>query len=58
VILCAKNLLTKRPSKKFDARYLGPFTVLKKVRKLAYKLKLPPSIDRVHPVFNVSLLEP
>ena len=58
MILRAKNLLTKRPSKKFDARYLGPFTVLKKIGKLAYKLELPPSIDRVHPVFNVSLLEP
>ena len=58
VILRAKNLLTKRPSKKFDARYLGPFTVLKKIGKLAYKLELPPSMDRVHPVFNVSLLEP
>jgi hypothetical protein len=58
VILYAKNLLTKRPLKKFNVRYLGLFTVLKKVRKLAYKLKLPPSIDRVHLVFNVSLLEP
>jgi hypothetical protein len=25
---------------------------------LAYKLELPPSIDRVHLVFNISLLEP
>ena len=58
MILRTKNLLTKRPSKKFDARYLGLFTVLKKVRKLAYKLELLPSIDRVHPVFNVSLLKP
>ena len=58
MILRVKNLLTKRPSKKFDARYLGLFTVLKKVRKLAYKLELPPSIDRVHLVFNILLLEP
>ena len=58
VLLRAKNLLTSRPSKKFDARYLGLFVVLKKVGKLAYKLELPPSMDRVHPVFNVALLEP
>ena len=58
MILRAKNLLTKRPLKKFDARYLGLFTVLKKIRKLAYKLKLPPSIDRVYLVFNVLLLKP
>jgi hypothetical protein len=57
VLLCAKNLLTKRPLKKFNARYLGPFIVLKKVRKLAYKLKLLPFIDRVYLVFNVLLLK-
>jgi hypothetical protein len=56
-MLRAKNLVTSRPSKKFDARYLGPFVVTKKVGKLAYQLKLPPSMDRVHPVFNVALLE-
>jgi hypothetical protein len=58
VLLRAKNLTTSRPSKKFDARYLGPFPVVRKVGKLAYELNLPPSMDRVHPVFNVSLLEP
>jgi hypothetical protein len=58
VLLRAKNLLSTRPSKKFDARYLGPFVVTQKVGKLAYRLELPPSMDRVHPVFNVALLEP
>jgi hypothetical protein len=32
--------------------------VSKRIRKLAYRLNLPPSISRLHPVFNVSLLEP
>jgi hypothetical protein len=32
--------------------------VVRKVGKLAYELNLPPSMDRVHPVFNVLLLEP
>jgi hypothetical protein len=43
--------------KKFNARYLGPFTVTKKIGKQAYWLELPPSIARLHPVFNVALLE-
>jgi hypothetical protein len=58
VLLRAKNITTSRLSKKFDARYLGPFTVSKRIGKLAYKLELPSSMARVHPVFNVSLLKP
>jgi transposase InsO family protein len=58
VLLRAKNITTRRPSKKFDARYLGPFLVSKRIGKLAYRLDLPPSMSRLHPVFNVSLLEP
>jgi hypothetical protein len=50
--------MTRRPSKKFDARYLGPFKISKRIGKLAYRLELPPSMARLHPVFNVSLLEP
>ena len=57
VLLRAKNIMTRRPSKKFNARYLGPFKILKRIGKLAYRLDLPPSIARLHPVFNVSLLE-
>jgi hypothetical protein len=58
VLLRAKNIMTRRPSKKFDARYLGPFTISRKIGKLAYRLELPPSMAQLHPVFNVSLLEP
>ena len=49
--------MTRRPSKKFDVRYLGPFKILERIGKLAYRLDLPPSMVRLHPVFNVSLLE-
>jgi hypothetical protein len=58
VLLRAKNITTRRPSKKFDARYLGPFLVSKRIGKLAYRLDLPLSMSRLHPVFNVLLLEP
>ena len=58
VLLRSKNITTSRPSKKMDARYLGPFTVTKKIGKLAYRLDLPPSMARIHPVFNIALLEP
>ena len=35
------NIITKYSMKKFDNKYLGPFEILKKVRKSAYYLKLP-----------------
>ena len=38
-------------------RYDGPFPVVKRVGKVAYKLELPPEI-KFHPVFHVSLLKP
>ena len=34
------NITTKCPIKKLDNKYLGPFKILKRVKKLAYHLKL------------------
>src|SRR5271156_4359249 len=37
---------------------LGPFEIVKKVGNSAYRLKLPRSMSRLHPVFNVVKLLP
>ena len=58
VWLNAKNIKTKRPSKKLDHKRLGPFEIERKVSSHAYKLKLPLSMRFLHPVFHVSLLDP
>ena len=44
-------------TKKLTQQYVGPFCILEKVGRLAYKLDVP--LDwRVHPVFSVAQLEP
>ncbi|GJZ23106.1 hypothetical protein Tco_0560565, partial [Tanacetum coccineum] len=42
---------------KLNARYVGPFKVLKKVGSVAYKLELPEELSRVHNTFHVSNLK-
>lgn len=57
VLLSTKHLRLTGP-RKFCPRWVGPFTVLKKVGALSYKLQLPEAYSRLHPVFHVSLLKP
>nr|GEZ49921.1 retrovirus-related Pol polyprotein from transposon 17.6 [Tanacetum cinerariifolium] len=42
---------------KLNPRYVGPFKVSKKIGKVAYKLKLPKELSRVHNTFHVSNLK-
>jgi hypothetical protein len=39
---------------KLSPRYIGPFLILEKCGKVAYKLELPPSLAGVHDIFHVS----
>lgn len=56
VYLEATNLRSDRPSKKLDDHCFGSFKVLKKVGEHAYKLDLPRTWKRIHPVFHTTLL--
>ena len=55
VWLNAKNIRIERPSKKLDAKNLGPFEVSEVVSPRSYRLKLPASM-KIHNVFYTSLL--
>ncbi|XP_021679431.2 uncharacterized protein LOC110664171 [Hevea brasiliensis] len=41
---------------KLTLRYIGPYEVLQRVKNVSYKFALPPEIERIHPVFHVSIL--
>ncbi|KAL5525001.1 hypothetical protein ACEPAF_8870 [Sanghuangporus sanghuang] len=58
VFLDGRNIKTIRPMKKMDDKWFGPFEVVEKVGASAYRLKLPKTWKKVHPVFNEILLKP
>ncbi|GJT62704.1 hypothetical protein Tco_1006237 [Tanacetum coccineum] len=43
--------------RKLNARYVGPFKLIKRVRTVAYKLELPQQLSQVHNTFHVSNLK-
>jgi hypothetical protein len=46
-----------RVKEKLSPCYIGPFPILEKCEKVAYKLELPPSLAGVHDFFHISQLK-
>nr|GEZ25184.1 reverse transcriptase domain-containing protein [Tanacetum cinerariifolium] len=53
-VLPWKGVVCFGKQEKLNPMYVGPFKVLEKVRKVAYKLELPEELSRVHNTFHVS----
>ena len=53
----ARNIRTKRPSRKLDWKNLGRFTIKRVLNQWVFELDLPDTMQ-IHPVFHVSLLTP
>jgi len=47
---------TDQPSRKLSAKQLGPFSIIQKVDKSAFELKIPPTWKSIHPIVNKSYL--
>src|SRR6266487_13874 len=58
VYLDASDIKMTRPSKKLAHRNLGPFPIVRRIGSHAYRLHLPRSLSRLHPVFPVVKLTP
>ena len=50
-----KGVLRFRKRGKLSPRYIGPYEIVSKVGPVAYRLKLPPELSRIHDTFHVSI---
>ncbi|WMV49507.1 hypothetical protein MTR67_042892 [Solanum verrucosum] len=52
-----KGLMRFGKKGKLSPRYVGPYKILKKISRVAYKLELPTELATLHPVFHISPLK-
>ncbi|KAL5546141.1 hypothetical protein UlMin_005828 [Ulmus minor] len=51
-----KSVIRFRKKGKLSPRYIGPFEILERIGKVAYRLVLPPKLSSVYNIFHVSML--
>jgi transposase InsO family protein len=58
VLLSTEGLELRNFNNKLCSRYVGPFPITRVVNSNALQLALPPQMQALHPVFNISRLKP
>ena len=59
LLLSMQHITLKHPGTyKLLPRWIGPFTILDQIGSLAYRLELPESMSKIHPIFHISKLKP
>ena len=56
IYLATKNIITKKPNKKLDYKYLGLYKVIKKILENNHQLDLPFKV-RIYLIFYISLFK-
>ena len=51
-----KRVIRFQKRRKWNPRYIGPFRITERIGLVAYHLKLPSEMCRIHNVFHVSML--
>ena len=51
-----KGVLRFGKKGKLSPSYMGPYEIVERIGKVAYRLRLPPELVRIHDVFHVSIL--
>ena len=53
----SKGLMQFGKIEKLSPRYMGPFEIIQRIGKVAYRLAISPELVSVHNVFHVSMLK-
>ena len=51
-----KGVLRFKKKGKLSPRYMGPYEIVERIGEVAYRMRLPPELARIHDVFHVSML--